>query len=650
VNKTVLTPLTILCLLITVFLMGYKISMVASLDLPIHNIDTGLDYATIQEAINANETAHGHTICVDAGSYYENVVVNKSVSLVGESRETTIVDGGIVAGVVTSITVDNVSMVGFTVRSSRHYESGPSSIGIALGEVKNCNVSGNKIAKNDYGIKLGSSSSNNITGNNITANGRGIYLVSSISNRIVDNYIFNNGIGIWFSSSSDNNSVLRNNITANRGSGLELRASSHNSIANNTFVKDGLYVYESYANVVDDNLVNGKPLIYLEEVSDYTVKKAGQVILVNCRGMLVENLELSNTDIGVELWMTSNTEITRNNMTGNDLAGIWLFASSNNNIINDNNITANRQGMWFSSSSNNNSVLRNNITANRGSGITIYSCSSNVITRNNITENDAYGVSTVSSNYNIISGNKIAKNERGFEIMWSFNNTVVRNDVANSSEGIKLYDSWNNSIYHNNFMENTFHIWTAYSVNTWDDGYPSGGNYWSDYNGTDLSSGLYQNETGSDGIGDTPYVVKAQEWNIHVNQDNYPLRGMFSEFNATSEQCVQTVCNSSLSDFQFSGTAIRFNVTGENGTAGFCRMCIPTSLMSGPYQVFVNGTEVSHDLLPISNSTHSYIYFSYEHSTKEVVIVPEFPSFLILPLFIITTLLAVRVYRRNHSM
>jgi len=55
------------------------------------------------------------------------------------------------------------------------------------------------------------------------------------------------------------------------------------------------------------------------------------------------------------------------------------------------------------------------------------------------------------------------------------------------------------------------------SVNVWDNGYSSGGNYWSDYNGTDLYSGPYQNVTGSDGIGDTPYVMNAN------NLDNYPL-------------------------------------------------------------------------------------------------------------------------------
>jgi hypothetical protein len=105
--------------------------------------------------------------------------------------------------------------------------------------------------------------------------------------------------------------------------------------------------------------------------------------------------------------------------------------------------------------------------------------------------------------------------------------------------------------------------------------------------------------------------------------------------------------NSTLSDFQFNGTAICFNVIGENGTIGFCRICIPTALMNATYKVFVNATEVSCNLLPCSNSTHSYLYFNYTHSTQEVIIIPEFPSFLIMPLFMIATLLAVIIYRKK---
>jgi hypothetical protein len=148
-----------------------------------------------------------------------------------------------------------------------------------------------------------------------------------------------------------------------------------------------------------------------------------------------------------------------------------------------------------------------------------------------------------------------------------------------------------------------------------------------------------------DGIGDSPHVIDAN------NTDNYPLMGMFSDFNATSEYHVQTIYNSTISDFQYNGTAICFNVSGENDIAGFCRICIPKALINETYRVFVNGTEILPAPLPLpcSNSTHNYIYFNYTHSTEEIVIVPEFPSFLILPLFMIATLLAVIVYKRKHQ-
>lgn len=75
----------------------------------------------------------------------------------------------------------------------------------------------------------------------------------------------------------------------------------------------------------------------------------------------------------------------------------------------------------------------------------------------------------------------------------------------------------NNTIYHNNFIKNTRQALSLDSVNIWDNGYPSGGNYWSEYAGVDFYSGPYQNETGSDGIGDTQYTVGAN------NTDRYPF-------------------------------------------------------------------------------------------------------------------------------
>jgi hypothetical protein len=93
---------------------------------------------------------------------------------------------------------------------------------------------------------------------------------------------------------------------------------------------------------------------------------------------------------------------------------------------------------------------------------------------------------------------------------------------------------------------------------------------------------------------------------------------------------------------------ITFNVMGETDTDGFCRILIPTALMNTTYTVRLNGVEIPYSLLPCSNSTHSYLCFNYTHSTKEVMIIPEFPSLTVFLMTFAVTLLAVIVYKRKH--
>ena len=301
--------------------------------------------------------------------------------------------------------------------------------------------------------------------------------------------------------------------------------------------------------------------------------------------------------------------------------------------------------MLQSSSSNN--ISGNNITqsAGLGDGIVLNSSSNNNISGNNIA-NNGYGIGLgFFSNNNIFSGNNIANNEDGILLSISSNyNTIYGNNIIDNDYGITLHESSNSEIYHNNFIGNTQQVYVRTSgyANFWDDGYPSGGNYWSDYPDVDLLGGPYQNETGSDGIGDTAHVIDAN------NTDNYPLMGMFSDFKATSEHHVQTISNSSISDFQFNGTAICFNVTGQDYATGFCRICIPRALMNETYKVFVNGTEVQCNLLPCSNATHSYLYFTYNLSTQEVIIIPEFPTWTSMLLILILLSIAIAIYKRRQ--
>lgn len=104
--------------------------------------------------------------------------------------------------------------------------------------------------------------------------------------------------------------------------------------------------------------------------------------------------------------------------------------------------------------------------------------------------------------------------------------SISGNNIANNRFGILLVLSSDNSIYHNNFNNNTEHVvfMTGGHYNSWNDSYPSGGNYWSDYSNADSHRGPYQNVSGSDGIVDVPCVIDEN------NVDHYPLvNPMFSK-------------------------------------------------------------------------------------------------------------------------
>lgn len=262
----------------------------------------------------------------------------------------------------------------------------------------------------------------------------------------------------------------------------------------------------------------------------------------------------------------------------------------------------------------------------------------------------------ISSSGNTISNNIVTDNDFcGIILSNCRNNTIRQNIIANNTAGILLLHSNNNTIYHNNLINNLDHAETYSSLNnTWHKGYPQGGNYWSNRTDADMLSGPHQNETGSDGIRDTPHTIDEN------NTDRYPLTGMFSKFDVTWEEKtyhITTVCNSTISNLNFGLThneqpkkAIYFNVTGPKDTIGFCRIRIPHALLNGNYTVTLDGLPpLMNRTLPASNSTHTYLYFTYIHATHEVVIIPELPTAIILPIFIIVTFIAIILSNRIKS-
>jgi len=269
--------------------------------------------------------------------------------------------------------------------------------------------------------------------------------------------------------------------------------------------------------------------------------------------------------------------------------------------------------------------------------------------------NGTKGIFIESSNYNIISGNIVTDNQHGIYLYATCpcsptrENTIRNNIIKNNRYGVYLAVSTYNIFYHNNFVNNTKHKYYyqyEYYTNAWDNGYPSGGNYWSNYTGVDLHSGQYQNETGSDGIGDVLHTIDER------NQDNYPLMGMFSSFNTSLGKHVNVISNSTIEGFQYfeSNSTIKIYVSNmtTNQTYGFCRICIPHALMNETYQVIIDDAEpyyVNYTLYDDGNNR--WIYFSYQHSKLEIIIIPEFPAWASMLMILTMLTVTIVIYKRK---
>ena len=455
---------------------------------------------TIQEGVD-NATA-GDTVYVYNGTYYEVVTVNKQLYLVGESREGVIVDGSGTGYVFyVPININGVSIDTFT----------------------------------------------------ITNGGGGIFLYGVSNTVIIGCDLCNNfAFGIYIYRSP--NTKLRNNSIYNNGCNFGIECFS---------------VSEFRQDIDTSNIINEKPIYYLADKSDLLFDETdniGFLGLISCRNITVKNLDI----YGVLLVDTTDSMIS-NISSHNAKDGIYLsMGSSYNNVVNCNSYSNSAEGIRILAPYNN--IINCTVYNNGGEGIgpscapytnimncTIYSngcqgiycqmSSDHTSITNCNVYNNRYGIQITDTSYlNVLNCDLHDNSDHGLYLFTATNcnikgcnvydnddngiyifvfrgdtkdNIIADCNLYNNGYGILTNDYfgsiYDNLIYHNNFTDNTQNANDKYA-NTWDNGYPSGGNYWDDYSGVDDYSGPGQNIPGSDGIGDTPYNIPGGS-----NQDNYPL-------------------------------------------------------------------------------------------------------------------------------
>ena len=454
-------------------------------------------YTTIQSAVDA--AASGDTITVCSGTYNENVDITKSLTVKSFSQNPsdTIVQAVNTNDHVFDIKASWVNISGITAQNAtgnvcagfHSYVYSPKVVGLNITNI---------VAVNNYVGVVFMRGSNSILANSVLVNNsdKGVYLYFyATNNTITNNMISNNTIGIQISSDNtiSNNSLKKNAIGINAHG-------NYNYIVNNDIedcVRWAIYFYGN-SNFITDN---------------YVTNPGSEGIVLS---------------VGLD---ASRYNTIKGNIVHNaSYYGIYLDGSSDslliiNNTISDNLVTNSTQSGIRIENAFNNNLTKNQLINNRYNGITLAESSDNTIEYNNISNREFLneipeGISLHKSNGTVLTGNTISYNAFGIYLTNSHNTTIINNTINESTNcGVIVSRSNGTLVYHNNFISTyRYQNYCDDDSNTWYGDYYKGGNYWSDWTSPDNLSGIYQNESGSDGIVDYPYNISGG-----INKDRYPF-------------------------------------------------------------------------------------------------------------------------------
>lgn len=491
--------------------------------LGVHNLNTTRSYAAIQQAIDADETLDGHVIIVDSGIYYENVFVNKALSLLGQDRSSTVIEGS--GETVFHVKSDNVEISAFTIRNG--------TFGLWFDHAENAKIINNTLSDGEYGIRLYYSNNAQIIGNHVS------------------NYRY---FGIELDSSG--NCLLRDN-----------------SMAGNmyNFGVDGDLLSDFTNDIDDSNTVNGKRMRYLinqrgRVVNRQTFEDYGYIGFVNSTDILVENLDVQNNKQGLLLAFVADSSIISVSAVAN-WNGIYVAHSRNVSVSQCNANHNFDYGIKFRNSSDS-SVVQNNVDSNGWAGLGLFRSPDSFVDKNEANFN-FYNLHLVSTNNSLIARN----NASGL--------------VSGESRGysIAIYYSHNNLIYHNSFSTALLFVESRNGLlfppkNKWDNGFE--GNYWLSYDGLDENlDGIGDSacNVGEDDVDNYPLMGRFQDYTVSLEGRVYnvaticnltiqnfdfssserKLRLTFGDRNGTLGFCRIAIPNSLIHDIGYGNLSFDFS-------------------------------------------------------------------------------------------
>ncbi|MDD4775863.1 MAG: right-handed parallel beta-helix repeat-containing protein, partial [Syntrophomonas sp.] len=402
--------------------------------------------------LQVDSSSPGDNILVGNGTFYENIIINKSVIL--RSIGDTVIDG-LDNGSTIILAADGVILEGLKIKNS-------SSEGINI--ISNNNTLKNNIVDDcQIGIVISDSKGNMIEANTIRNNKDCGVVLQNSSNTVLNyNYISNNaGYGLEINDGLDN-LIKGNNVSHNGGDGIYIKNSKIDNISENMLLNNsnGIFLYEATESAIKSNSIensreNGAKIYNLLNGSFnsnylYNNLKDGTYISNSRLNMIKGNDASNNGDDGIYIEKSDNNMILANQAHNNKNVGIYL-RKLGNSTIKGNKALNNTIGLAFYDSSNN-SILENIVNINQR-GVSLRKSLHNIISNNDIDHNKI-GLYLNRSNYNLIGENTFDNNEVGLAINVSTNNTLenttfTNNDynvIINEHEVISLNQLWKNII------------------------------------------------------------------------------------------------------------------------------------------------------------------------------------------------------------